>query len=136
MYLQKLRNDDEKMFHFTYENTNLLNKISQMLVNKKMLQNSRKSIQKMNVESDEVLYIVQILSHYLGDLKNHMEEEDIKLEGMEKSHELMEFMNKYGITMEDFENIMKIDKLNKVNHTSKKKKFTMKLKKEIEGQLD
>jgi DNA polymerase III delta prime subunit len=136
MYLQKLRKDDEEQFHFTYENTNLLNKISQMLVNKKMLQNSRKSIQKLNVETDEVLYIVQILSHFLGDLKNQLNEEDnIHLEGIEGSNELTIFMNKYGITLEDFENIMKIDKLNKINHTSKKKKLTMKIKKEIEGQL-
>ncbi len=138
MYLQRMRNEDEKQFHFTYENTNLLNKISQMLVNKKMVQNSRKSIQKCNVESDEVLYIVQILSHYLGDLKNQMDEGEevlMNVEGIKKSDELTLFMNKYGITMEDLENIMKIDKLNKVNHTSKKKKFTMKMKKEIEGQL-
>ena len=143
MYLQKLRNDDEEQFHFTYENTNLLNKISQMLVNKKMLQNSRKSIQKLNVETDEVLYIVNILSHFLGDLKNQTNEDGTlnvdTIQGShvitEGNHELTTFMNKYGITLEDFENIMKIDKLNKVNHTSKKKKLTMKMKKEIEGQL-
>ena len=136
MYLQKLRKDDQEQFHFSYENTNLLNKISQMLVNKKMLQNSRKSIQKLNVETDEVLYIVQILSHFLGDLKNQLnEEENIHLEGIQGSNEVTIFMNKYGITLEDFENIMKIDKLNKINHTSKKKKLTMKIKKEIEGQL-
>lgn len=135
MYLQKLRKDDEEEFHFTYENTNLLNKISQMLVNKKMLQNSRKSIQKLNVETDEVLYIVQILSYFMGDVKNKMNEENLDLNEIGKSNELTTLMNKYGITMEDFENIMKIDKLNKVNHTSKKKKLTMKMKKEIEGQL-
>jgi hypothetical protein len=135
MYLQQLRKDDEEQFHFHYENTNLLNKISQMLVNKKMLQNSRKSIQKLNIETDEVLYIVQILSYFMGDLKNQMNEENLDLSEIGKSNELTTLMNKYGITMEDFENIMKIDKLNKVNHTSKKKKLTMKMKKEIEGQL-
>jgi hypothetical protein len=106
-----------------------------MLVNKKMLQNSRKSIQKLNIETDEVLYIVQILSYFMGDLKNQMNEENLDLSEIGKSNELTTLMNKYGITMEDFENIMKIDKLNKVNHTSKKKKLTMKMKKEIEGQL-
>ncbi len=149
MYLQKMRQNDEKQFHFTYENTNLLNKISQMLVNKKMLQNSRKSIQKLNVETDEVLYVVQMLSYFLGDFKNKIQETECE-DGEEKvvvekkkdtdlsktiSHELTLFMTQYGITMEDLENIMKIDKLNKVNHTSKKKKFTMKMKKEIEGQF-
>jgi hypothetical protein len=110
MYLQQLRKDDEEQFHFHYENTNLLNKISQMLVNKKMLQNSRKSIQKLNIETDEVLYIVQILSYFMGDLKNQMNEENLDLSEIGKSNELTTLMNKYGITMEDFENIMKIDK--------------------------
>ncbi len=131
-YMQPLENGGMK-----YENTNLLNKISQMLVNRKLIQNARRSVQKLNVETDEILYIVHILSYFLGDLKNNMDLEETKLEEMKmkQNHELTTFMNQYGITMEDLENIMKIEKLNRVDIQVKKKKFTMKLKKEIETKL-
>jgi hypothetical protein len=131
-YMQPLQNHGMK-----YENTNLLNKISQMLVNRKLIQNARRSVQKLNVETDEILYIVHILSYFLGDLKNNMDMEESKIEDMKikQNHELTTFMNQYGITMEDLENIMKIEKLNRIDIPIKKKKFTMKLKKEIETKL-
>jgi DNA repair ATPase RecN len=131
-YMQPLQNHGMK-----YENTNLLNKISQMLVNRKLIQNARRSVQKLNVETDEILYIVHILSYFLGDLKNNMDMEESKIEDMKikQNHELTTFINQYGITMEDLENIMKIEKLNRIDIPIKKKKFTMKLKKEIETKL-
>jgi hypothetical protein len=139
------------------ENTNLLNKISQMLVNRKLVLNTKKSIHKLNMETDNILYIIHILSYFLGDLKNNMvfdsevsttssvviecenEEEymkDDKKKEIEDNldYKLIEFMNMYHIDMEDLENIMKIEKLNKGLQT-KKKKFTMKMKKEIESNL-
>ncbi len=147
------------------ESTNLLNKISQMLVNKKLVQNTRQSFHKLNLESDEVLYTIHILSHYLGDIKENiilkeeseaLETQSLEEEGedgievkskkknkenyddnykMEINSQLTDFMNQYGIKMEDLENIMKIEKLN-TGLNSKKKKFTMKMKRKIEDQLN
>ncbi len=152
-YLTQLKAPKSKL-----ENTNLLNKISQMLVNRKLVLNTKKSIHKLNMETDNILYIIHILSYFLGDLKNNMvfdsevststsvmiegenEEENIKEEKKKMDiednldYKLIEFMNMYHIDMEDLENIMKIEKLNKGLQT-KKKKFTMKMKKEIESNL-
>ncbi len=160
-YLTQLKASKAKL-----ENTNLLNKISQMLVNRKLVLNTKKSIHKLNLETDNILYIIHILSYFLGDLKNNMVfdttqmleeqnkailstvngdgEEDEEGEKREKKkvssieenldYKLIEFMNLYHIDMEDLENIMKIEKLNKGLQT-KKKKFTMKMKKEIESNL-
>lgn len=159
-YLSHLNSPKTKL-----ENTNLLNKISQMLVNRKLVLNTKKSIHKLNLETDNILYIIHILSYFLGDLKNNMvfdgleenqksllstvvrddlEEEEVeekKKKEVKKmeidqnlDYKLIEFMNLYHIDMEDLENIMKIEKLNKGLQT-KKKKFTMKMKKEIESNL-
>ena len=43
---------------------------------------------------------------------------------------LIRFMNRYSINIDGLENILKIEKLNKINEKSKKK-FTLKIKKEI-----
>jgi hypothetical protein len=158
-YLSHLKSPKTKL-----ENTNLLNKISQMLVNRKLVLNTKKSIHKLNLETDNILYIIHILSYFLGDLKSNMvfdttqileeqnktilstvndeeeeEEEKRKKKNVSQIEEnldykLIEFMNLYHIDMEDLENIMKIEKLNKGLQT-KKKKFTMKMKKEIESNL-
>ncbi len=155
------------------ESTNLLNKISQMLVNKKLVQNTRQSFNKLNLESDEVLYTIHILSHYLGDIKNNInfdndiDNEDNNIENndndnnnnnndndndnfkkykelninlnenesLKLTNNLTDFMNQYSIKMEDLENIMKIEKLN-TGLNNKKKKFTMKMKKKIENNLN
>ncbi len=177
LYSMSIPNDNFSKLNstpFKVESTNLLNKISQMLVNKKLVQNTRKSFQKLNLESDEVLYIIHILSNYLGNIKDSLNNEDdedneqIEEENIEEetqnldddtpnldeeyqtttnkrtkttknlpnmNKKLTDFMNKYNINMEDLENIMKIEKLNK-GCNQKKKKFTMKLKREIETQLN
>ena len=51
------------------EYTNLLNKISQMLVNKKLLQSSKKSLKKIHFDTDNILYIIKVFSSFLGDIK-------------------------------------------------------------------
>jgi hypothetical protein len=43
-------------------------------------------------------------------------------------------MNKYSINIDDLENILKIEKLNQKNE-KRKKKFTLKIKKEISNYL-
>jgi len=43
-------------------------------------------------------------------------------------------MNKYKISIDDLENILKIEKLNRINE-KRKKKFTLKIKKEISSYL-
>ncbi len=51
------------------EYTNLLNKISQMLVNKKLVQSSKRSLKKINFDQDNILYIIKVFSSFLGDIK-------------------------------------------------------------------
>ena len=132
------------------EYTNLLNKISQRLVNNKLLNTATYSFNKLNVDHDEILYPVYILSYYLGDMKknlitdnddlNELENKKIKNNNKDDNIEienkkLSNFMKQYQMNMLDLENILKIEKLNTGNNL-KKKKFTTKMKKEIECDLD
>lgn len=51
-----------------------------------------------------------------------------------KKSNLINFMNKYNISMDDLENLLKNDKFNK-NIDNKRKKFTIRIKKNISGNL-
>jgi hypothetical protein len=51
-----------------------------------------------------------------------------------KKSNLITFMNKYNISMDDLENLLKNDKFNK-NIDNKRKKFTIRIKKNISGNL-
>ena len=53
---------------------------------------------------------------------------------MQNNSELIKFMNKYSINIDGLENILKIEKLNQINE-KRKKKFTLKIKKEISNFL-
>jgi len=65
-HLQLLQTNQEEV---KVEYTNLLNKISQMLVNKKLLQSSKKSLKKIHFDTDNILYIIKVFSSFLGDIK-------------------------------------------------------------------
>ena len=45
--------------------TNLLNKISQMFVNKKLVNSAKYGLNKIDLDLDELIYIVEIISSFL-----------------------------------------------------------------------
>ena len=114
------------------EFTNLLNKISQIFVNKKMINTVRNDLTKINLDLNEVIYFVEIITSFLNDFTNNDEcESDEKEEDDEKiSDELTNIMNKYKMDIEQLENLLKIEKLNQGNDR-KKRKVTITMKKEI-----
>lgn len=136
--------------------TNLLNKISQMFVNKKLLSSAKYNMNKLNLDFDEIIYIVEIIAKFLNDFKNDDDDEDEDNEkgenpkSVKKSnsktiakkqtlqHEtpiIAKMMNKYKINIDELETILKIEKLNQQNDV-KKKKFTITLKKEMQKFLE
>lgn len=135
-YFSLLKNKKEVNIEFT----SLLNKISQMYVNKKLLNSAKFSLGKINYDTDEIIYLTEIISHYFNsykdnineDLENEEDEDNIcfkkPLSG--NNSDLILFMNKYYINIEGLENILKIEKINQINE-KKKKNFTLKLKKDI-----
>lgn len=158
-YFSTLKNKKEINIEFT----SLLNKISQMCVNKKLLNSAKFSIGNINYDNDQIIYITEIISTYFEDYKNNNknndddndddeDDEDIEndyqdinnnnqnLQEYSKKNikkidcELINFMNKYSINIESLENIFKIEKLNQINE-KKKKKFTLKIKKELSNYL-
>ena len=137
----------------TIEFTSLLNKISQMYVNKKLLNSAKFSIGKINYDTNEIIYLTEIISNYFNDYKNKFNEigdDDDENEDDEQNqasndnsntHVLFEkplqdnsnlivLMNQYNMNIEGLENLLKIEKLNQINE-KRKKKFTIKIKKEI-----
>jgi len=134
--------------------TNLLNKISQMFVNKKLLISAKNCFTKVNLDLDEVIYSAEILSNYFDDYRlnndnlkddsssDEEDEEDNCIENEENyrstpdvkikqnNSELIKYMNKYQMKIDDLENILKIEKINLINE-KRKKKFTLKIKKEM-----
>ena len=201
-YLTELKNKKPIQIQFT----SLLNKISQMYVNKKLLNSAKFSIGKINFDCDEIIYLTEIMSTYFDNYKTNINEGDnvedacndtyndicndicndtcndtcndicndtyndtcndtcndicndpcndpcndnedkcesnlkIKLDmlnykkPLQNNSELITFMNKYNINIDGLENILKIEKINKINE-KRKKKFTLKIKKEISNFL-
>jgi hypothetical protein len=156
-YTTQLKNKKE----VTIEFTSLLNKISQMYVNKKLLNGAKYSLGKLNYDNDEIIYITEIISYYFDNYKNNLYESseqeadrEVSIESeteknnskdndeylftkkniKENKSELITFMNKYNIGIDELENILKIEKLNRINE-KRKKKFTLKIKKEISNFL-
>ena len=144
-YFNQLKNKKNIDIEFT----SLLNKISQMYVNKKLLNEAKFSIGKLNFDTDEIIYLTEIISNYFDDYKNfdnsNDESEDetdlIESNNLISFHKplynnsnLIKFMNKYHINIDGLENLLKIEKLNQINE-KKKKKFTLKIKKEINNFL-
>ena len=149
-YFNKLKT---KKNEISIEFTNLLNKISQLFTTRKLLVSAKYSMGKANYDIDEVIYITEILLTYFNSFKEefcdeisdddseiinnndlyHEENNSDDYNNINKKecyNNLIMFMNKYQITIDDLENILKIEKLNKVNE-KKKKNFTLKIKKEI-----
>lgn len=158
-YFNRLTNKKPTNVEFT----SLLNKMSQMFVNKKMLNSAKYSLEKISYDLDEIIYITEILSFYfdnfiqsndssITDDSNNSDTEEPKTNDDDdndnnnnilpnkppifKQHtsDLIKFMNNNSIGIDDLENLLKIEKFNKVNE-KKKKKFTLKIKKEISNYL-
>lgn len=146
----------KKKYDINIEFTNLLNKICQMYVNKKLMNGAHFSIGKLNIDNNEIIYLTEIISEYFDKYKESMdncesedtteENEDQDENGKKTEHDefipitkpkklinnsdLVLFMNRYNISIDGLENILKLEKLNKYNE-KKKKKFTAKIKKDI-----
>lgn len=145
-YFNKLTNKKEVTIQFT----SLLNKISQMYVNKKLLNGAKFSIGKLNYDTDEIIYLTEIISNYFDNYKENITNMDDNTDDEEdddandaknlfkkplvNNSELVKFMNKYNINIDGLENLLKIEKLNQFNE-KRKKKFTLKIKKEISNFL-
>lgn len=160
-YFNELKNNKKSV---EIQFTSLLNKISQMFVNKKLLNGAKFSIGKLNYDTDEIIYLTEIISKYFDSYKtcgivddsdgsdeetsadvnidedtgvntnklNYIYTKPIKLE--QNTSELITFMNNYNMNIDGLENILKIEKLNQINE-KRKKKFTLKIKKEISNFL-
>jgi Holliday junction resolvasome RuvABC ATP-dependent DNA helicase subunit len=145
-YLTELKNKKPVQIQFT----SLLNKISQMYVNKKLVNSAKFSIGKINYDNDEIIYLTEIMSHYFDIYKENIIEDDNDDDDIEEKNnivseinykkplnnnsELIKFMNRYNMNINSLENILKIEKLNQINE-KRKKKFTLKIKKEISNFL-
>ena len=129
--------------------TNILNKISQMFVNKKLVNSAKYGLNKIDLDLDELIYIVEIISSFLNEFKNIGEDDDEddeieenidnfnksldinKVKNLDNAPMIAKMMNKYKISVDSLETILKIEKLNQ-NNDVKKRKFTITLKKEIQ----
>ena len=143
-HFNQLKNKKDTDIEFT----SLLNKISQMYVNKKLLNEAKFSIGKLNFDTDEIIYLTEIISYYFDDYKNYDNSNDesdnesdlnetnniLFNKTLNNNSQLIKFMNKYNINIDGLENLLKIEKLNQINE-KKKKKFTLKIKKEINNFL-
>ena len=73
-YFSKLNTIKNKPIQIEF--TSLLNKICQMYINKKLLNNAKYFIDKLNVDNDEIIYFSGILSHFLEKYKMYDEEDN------------------------------------------------------------
>lgn len=144
MYLQKLELRD-----FKIEFTNILNKISQLEVNRKMVQNAHFSVNRMIVDDDELIYLIEMFLNYLQIDRSICEDVDEEGAGAlvakskkqiippNKDYELslykkmIQIMNKYNIDMKSLEMILKIEKLN-IFENKNPKRLSSRVKEELE----
>jgi hypothetical protein len=124
-----------------------------MFVNKKLVNSAKYGLNKIDLDLDELIYIVEIISSFLNEFKNIGEDDreedddedeieenmdnfskslDInKVKNLDNAPMIAKMMNKYKISVDSLETILKIEKLNQ-NNDVKKRKFTITLKKEIQ----
>ena len=157
IYLNKL--DFIKNGIFKIEFTNVLNKISQLEVNKKMILNAFFSTHRLIIDENELMYIIEIFLNYLKINRNEDEESieiddilneennikekknknskssknnynDIDLQKSNYKH-LIYIINKYNIDIKSLENILKIEKLNLFSNKNPKR-LNLRIKEELE----
>jgi DNA polymerase III delta prime subunit len=109
------------------QTTNVLNKMSQMILNNKLLQNITPFFGRINKDYNEYIYIIKMMNDSLEEIKE-------KDTGLHVHHPFISFLNYYKINVDMLENILKLEKLNS-HENKKKKKFTIKLKKRLNEYL-
>lgn len=114
------------------EFTNIHNKASQMLVNKKLICNAKYSLNKKYTTINNTILESQLLFDYFNEFRECISEENF--DNLNEKN-LIKFMNNYKITYEDLENILKIEKINK-DEDKRKKNITVLLKEKIIENLD
>ncbi len=146
--------------NFKIEFTNILNKISQLEVNKKMIQNAYFSTHRLIIDENELMFMIEIFLNYLKINRENIDDdnendndsciEEIVKEkknresknnknSKTKSYDLensiykdiIYIMNKYNIDIKSLENILKIEKLNLFENKNPKR-LTLKIKEELE----
>lgn len=115
-------------FEMTF--SNIHNKASQMLVNKKLLIQAKYSLNKKYANDSVLDY--EIIYFFFHDFRQAILEE--KFDDLNNKN-LILFMNKYRIKYSDLENILKIEKINK-DEEKRKKNITVLLKEKIIEHLD
>jgi hypothetical protein len=115
-----------------FEFTNIHNKASQMLVNKKLISNAKYSLNKKHTSVNNTILNCELLFYFFNEFRECINSEDFKNLHKKK---LILFMNKYKINYDSLENILKIEKINK-DEDKRKKNITILLKEKIIENLD
>ena len=160
--------EEYKKKDINIEFTNIMNKMSQSLVNKKLINCAKYSFKKTYVEINEIIYLSVIFIDSFLDFKNihnikdevktpkkttkkkkdiiKIEDVDTGMEVIESeesnnnnnnnkiNHDLLVFMNKNKMTIDDLENILKLEKFNN-DDVKIKKNLNVNLIKKIEDNL-
>lgn len=116
----------------TIEFTNIHNKASQMLVNKKLISQAKQSLNKKYTNINQLVLDCELLFYYFNEFRDCVLDE--KFEGLGEKN-LIQYMNKYKINYENLENLLKIEKINK-NEDKRKKNMNVLLKEKINEYLD
>ena len=114
------------------EFTNIHNKASQMLVNKKLISNAKYSLNKKYTSINNVIFNCELILIYFYEFRDLILNNE--LENL-KEQKLIKYMNYYKINYESLENILKIEKINK-DEEKRKKNITVLLKEKIIENLD
>ncbi len=115
-----------------FEFTNIHNKASQMLVNKKLISNAKYSLNKKYTSVNNTILNCELLFYFFNEFRECINSEDFKNLHKKK---LILFMNKYKINYDSLENILKIEKINK-DEDKRKKNINFLLKEKIIENLD
>ena len=114
------------------EFTNIHNKASQMLVNKKLISQAKQSLNKKYTNINHLILDCELLFFYFNEFRDCVLNEDF--ENLSEKR-LISYMNKYKINYENLENLLKIEKINK-NEDKRKKNMNVLLKEKINDFLD
>ncbi len=114
------------------EFTNIHNKASQMLVNKKLISNAKYSLNKRYTNVNNVILECELLFTYFNEFRQLIIEQNFD---NLNTKNLIQYMNYYKINYNDLENILKIEKINK-DEEKRKKNITVLLKEKIIENLD
>jgi hypothetical protein len=113
--------------HNIIEFTNIHNKASQMLVNKKLISQAKQSLNKKYTNINHLILDCELLFYYFNEFRDCVLNDEF--EGLYEKR-LIKYMNLYKINYESLENLLKIEKINK-NEDKRKKNMNVLLKEKI-----